>query len=55
MACSPSRTEPKEKRMSDEPVASAIAWQLDSEQSWVTGQILGVDGALGSARTMPRA
>ncbi len=36
-------------------VASAITWLLDSEQSWVTGQILGVDGGLGSARTMPRA
>ncbi len=31
-------------------VASAIAWFLDSEQSWVTGQVLGVDGGLGSVR-----
>jgi NAD(P)-dependent dehydrogenase (short-subunit alcohol dehydrogenase family) len=35
-------------------VASAIVWLLDPEQSWVTGQIIGVDGGLGSARTMPR-
>lgn len=36
-------------------VASAIVWLLDPEQGWVTGQVLGVDGGLGSARTMPRA
>jgi len=29
-------------------VASAIDWLLSSEQSWVTGQVLGVDGGLGS-------
>ena len=28
-------------------VASAICWLLDSEQSWVTGQVIGVDGGLG--------
>ena len=33
-------------------VASAVAWLLDREQSWVTGQILGVDGGL--ARVRPR-
>lgn len=33
-----------------EDVARAIAWLLDSEQSWVTGQVLGVDGGLGSVR-----
>ncbi len=32
-------------------VASAIAWFLDPEQSWVTGQVLGVDGGLGSIRS----
>jgi 3-oxoacyl-[acyl-carrier protein] reductase len=31
-------------------VAAAIAWFLDPAQSWVTGQILGVDGGLGSVR-----
>ncbi len=29
-------------------IASAIAWLLDPEQSWVTGQVLGIDGGLGS-------
>lgn len=33
-----------------EDVASAIAWLLDAEQSWVTGQVLGVDGGLGTIR-----
>lgn len=28
-------------------VASAIDWLLNAEQSWVTGQVLGVDGGLG--------
>ena len=28
-------------------VASAICWLLDAEQSWVTGQVIGVDGGLG--------
>lgn len=32
-------------------VASAIAWLLDPAQSWVTAQVLGVDGGLGSARS----
>lgn len=27
-------------------VASAICWLLDREQSWVTGQVIGVDGGL---------
>ena len=36
-----------------EEIASAVAWFLDPAQSWVTGQILGVDGGLGSVR--PRA
>ena len=29
-------------------VASAICWLLDGAQSWVTGQVIGVDGGLGS-------
>jgi 3-oxoacyl-[acyl-carrier protein] reductase len=31
-------------------VASAIAWLIDPEQSWVTGQVLGVDGGLASVQ-----
>jgi 3-oxoacyl-[acyl-carrier protein] reductase len=31
-------------------VASAIAFLLDSEQSWITGQVLGVDGGLATLR-----
>ena len=33
----------------EEP-ARAIAWLLDPAQSWVTGQVLGVDGGLGAVR-----
>lgn len=33
-----------------EEVASAIDWLLDREQGWVTGQVIGVDGGLGSVR-----
>jgi NAD(P)-dependent dehydrogenase (short-subunit alcohol dehydrogenase family) len=36
---------------SPEDVASAIEWFLSPEQSWITGQVLGVDGGLGSVRT----
>lgn len=34
-----------------EHIASAIAWLLDPENDWVTGQVLGVDGGLGSVRS----
>jgi NAD(P)-dependent dehydrogenase (short-subunit alcohol dehydrogenase family) len=33
-----------------EDVSSAIAWFLDPAQSWVTGQVLGIDGGMGSVR-----
>jgi len=32
-------------------VAAAIEWFLDPAQSWVTGQVLGVDGGLSTLRT----
>jgi 3-oxoacyl-[acyl-carrier protein] reductase len=32
-------------------VAGAVAWLLSDEAAWVTGQTLGVDGGLGSARS----
>ncbi len=31
-------------------VAAGVAWLLDPAQSWVTGQIIGIDGGLGSLR-----
>jgi len=34
-------------------IASAIEWLLDPEQSWVTGQVLGVDGGLSRIRSRP--
>jgi 3-oxoacyl-[acyl-carrier protein] reductase len=33
-----------------EDVAAGVAWLLDPAQSWVTGQIIGIDGGLGSLR-----
>ena len=32
-------------------IASAIEWFLDPEQSWVTGQVIGVDGGLSRIRS----
>ncbi len=34
-------------------VASAIRWFLDPQQSWVTGQVLAVDGGLSSVQARP--
>jgi NAD(P)-dependent dehydrogenase (short-subunit alcohol dehydrogenase family) len=34
-------------------VASAMAWLLDPATSWVTGQVLGVDGGLGALKGRP--
>jgi NAD(P)-dependent dehydrogenase (short-subunit alcohol dehydrogenase family) len=31
-------------------VASAIAWLLDSQQAWITGQVIGIDGGLATLR-----
>jgi NAD(P)-dependent dehydrogenase (short-subunit alcohol dehydrogenase family) len=38
---------------SPEEIASAIDWLLDEEQSWVTGQVIGVDGGLSRVRSRP--
>ena len=35
-------------------VASMIAWLLQEENSWITGQVFGVDGGLVTLRTTPR-
>ena len=37
-----------------EHIASAISWLLNPENDWVTGQVLGVDGGLGSVRATGR-
>ena len=37
-----------------EDVASAIAWLVNSKNSWVTGQTIGVDGGLGSLQARVR-
>ena len=34
-----------------EDIASAICWLADPANDWVTGQVLGVDGGLGSLKT----
>lgn len=35
-------------------IASAIAFLLGPESSWITGQVLGVDGGLGAGQAPPR-
>jgi len=42
----------RESFSSGEPagVVAALAWLLDPAQGWGTGQVLGVDGGLGSVR-----
>lgn len=35
-------------------LASTIAWLLSPEARWITGQVIGVDGGLGSALVRPR-
>lgn len=37
-----------------EDVANAIAWLVSAETSWVTGQVIGVDGGLGSVLSRRR-
>lgn len=37
-----------------EDIASMIEWLLDPANSWITGQIFGVDGGLSSLHPMPR-
>lgn len=37
-----------------EEVARALAWLLDREQSWVTGQTIGIDGGLGTLYSKKR-
>lgn len=37
-----------------EDIAPMISWLLDPAQSWVTGQVFGVDGGLSALRPLPR-
>ena len=37
-----------------EDVASLLAWLLQPENNWVTGQVFGVDGGLGTLRVTSR-
>ena len=39
---------------SAEDVASAIAWLLDPASAWITGQVIGVDGGLGTVHAPAR-
>jgi NAD(P)-dependent dehydrogenase (short-subunit alcohol dehydrogenase family) len=35
-----------------EDTASAISFLLDDESSWITGQVLGVDGGMGNLKNL---
>jgi len=37
-----------------EDVAAALAFLLGEDSSWITGQILGVDGGLGAGLAPPK-
>ena len=37
-----------------EDVAGAIAWLLDAKQSWITGQVIRVDGGMSTVQARPR-
>jgi 3-oxoacyl-[acyl-carrier protein] reductase len=50
-----SRMHPLGRIGEPDEVARAIAWFLNPEQGWVTGQVLGIDGGLANLGTMPRA
>jgi len=39
---------------SPDEIASAICWLLHPEQSWVTGQVIGVDGGLSRVQPRPK-
>lgn len=38
-----------------EDIASCLAWLIDPANSWVTGQVIGVDGGMSSVMLKPRA
>jgi NAD(P)-dependent dehydrogenase (short-subunit alcohol dehydrogenase family) len=50
---SSAETHPLKRTGEAADLASAALWLLSPEQSWVTGQVLGVDGGLSSLRGSP--